>query len=367
MRYEPWFDALLHNTLLLAQGGLVTGLFWLVICVLAGWLQAAALAWPVRGWSPPGLSPGEPSGWLQIGSLSLLVLALLHVHQARQGVWRAWVFATAWLASTFWWLFVSMHTYGGLPAWLAALAVLALAGLLALYYALAAGLMCALAPRSRIQQAVMFAALWTLAELARGRWLTGFPWGAGGYAQVDLMAAWAPWVGVYGMGAIAALLAFALAAALSALYLQTLSAAVILFGYHALWTPITIDQPVGVAATYLLSWSSGIGIGLIFKAATPWAPDFFTVATTAYTRANMVFSGKMFVANNTPNHILQWFDWNPLFHTIDQGRGFIFLNYNPHNSSLSYPVYVAAATIVLGLMGEFFTRKHISASWSARG
>jgi apolipoprotein N-acyltransferase len=77
--------------------------------------------------------------------------------------------------------------------------------------------MCALAPRSRIQQAVMFAALWTLAELMRGRWLTGFPWGAGGYAQVDLMAAWAPWVGVYGMGAIAALLAFALAAALSAL------------------------------------------------------------------------------------------------------------------------------------------------------
>ena len=43
------------------------------------------------------------------------------------------------------------------------------------------------------------------------------------------------------------------AAALSALYLQTLSAAVILFGYHALWTPITIDEPVGVAASILSS------------------------------------------------------------------------------------------------------------------
>ena len=39
---------------------------------------------------------------------------------------------------------------------------------------------------------MMFAALWTLAELVRGRWLTGLPWGAGGYAQVDLMTAWAP-------------------------------------------------------------------------------------------------------------------------------------------------------------------------------
>ena len=153
------------------------------------------------------------------------------------------------------------------------------------------------------------------------------------------------------------------AAALSALYLQTLSAAVILFGYHALWTPITIDEPVGVAAMYLLSWSSGIGIGLIFKAATPWAPDFFTVATTAYTRANMVFSGKMFVANAMPTAVLAFFDWNPLFHTIDQGRGFIFLNYNPHYSSIAYPIIITLICIVIGLMGEFYTKQYASLSW----
>ncbi|MEY3532315.1 MAG: hypothetical protein RI979_339 [Pseudomonadota bacterium] len=156
------------------------------------------------------------------------------------------------------------------------------------------------------------------------------------------------------------------AAALSALYLQTLSAAVILFGYHALWTPITIDEPVGVAAMYLLSWSSGIGIGLIFKAATPWAPDFFTVATTAYTRANMVFSGKMFVANITPTHILAIFMWNPLFHCIDQTRGYMFLNYDPRYTSALYPVITTFVLIVIGLMAERYTEKHISASWNAK-
>ncbi|WP_430465437.1 ABC transporter permease [Tabrizicola sp.] len=156
------------------------------------------------------------------------------------------------------------------------------------------------------------------------------------------------------------------AAALSALYLQTLSAAVILFGYHTLWTPITIDQPVGVAAMYILSWSSGIGIGLIFKAATPWAPDFFTIATTAYTRANMVFSGKMFVANMTPSHILAIFMWNPLFHCIDQTRGFMFLNYDPRYTSALYPVITTFVLIVIGLMAERYTEKHISASWNAK-
>ena len=188
-----------------------SGLLWFLVCLLAGGLQAASLAWPFHGWALPGLQAGQPGGVLQIASLALLAWALRHVHRVGQAAWRGWVFATAWLCGTFWWLFVSMHTYGGLPAWLAVLAVLALAGLLSLYYALAAGLLALWAPRSRVQQGLLFAALWTLAELLRGRWFTGFPWGAGGYAQVDLMAAWAPWVGVYGMGTVAALLAYSLA------------------------------------------------------------------------------------------------------------------------------------------------------------
>lgn len=184
---------------------------WWVLCLAGGWLQAASLAWPWPAWSPTGTPPGQPDGWLQIASLALLVLALLHSARVGQAFWRGWWFSTVWLVGTFWWLFVSMHTYGGLAAWLAVLAVIALAGALALPYGLAAAVLCAYAPKSRVAQAVLFAALWTLAELVRGRLFTGFPWGAGGYAQVDLMAAWAPWVGVYGMGLLAALLAYALA------------------------------------------------------------------------------------------------------------------------------------------------------------
>lgn len=184
---------------------------WVGLCALAGVLQAAALAWPWPAWGLPGTSPGQPSGYWQIVSLAVLVLALQGSATPGQAAWRAWVFATAWLAGTFWWLFISMHTYGGLPAPLAVLAVLALAGALALYYAGAAALLVRIGPRSWPVTALLFAALWTLAELARGRWFTGFPWGAGGYAQVELLGAWAPFVGVYGLGFLAALLAHALA------------------------------------------------------------------------------------------------------------------------------------------------------------
>jgi apolipoprotein N-acyltransferase len=130
---------------------------------------------------------------------------------------RALVFVVFWLAGTFWWLHVSMHQVGGLPAALSVAAVLLLAGALALYYAAAAVAWVALVRRAHWAQrpvaaSVLFAALWLLAELMRGRWLTGFPWGAGGYAHVDgWLAGAAPWVGVYGMGALASGLAMRLA------------------------------------------------------------------------------------------------------------------------------------------------------------
>jgi ABC-type polysaccharide/polyol phosphate export permease len=153
--------------------------------------------------------------------------------------------------------------------------------------------------------------------------------------------------------------------ALSELYLQTLSAAVVLYIYHAAFTPITIDDPVGTVAMFLLAWASGVAIGMIFKSATPWAPDFFGLFSTVYSRANMIASGKMFLANSLPPHIRQFFDWNPLFHAIDQSRGFVFLNYTPRYTSIEYPVWILGVCLLLGLMGEFYTRKHASASWGA--
>jgi ABC-type polysaccharide/polyol phosphate export permease len=153
--------------------------------------------------------------------------------------------------------------------------------------------------------------------------------------------------------------------ALSELYLQTLSAAVVLYVYHAAFTPITIHDPVGMMAMFILAWASGVAIGMIFKAATPWQPDFFGIATGLYSRINMIASGKMFLANQMPPKIRNFFDWNPLFHTIDQGRGFVFLNYQPRYTSIDYPIKIMVICMIIGLMGEFYTRKHASISWSA--
>lgn len=156
------------------------------------------------------------------------------------------------------------------------------------------------------------------------------------------------------------------AAALGALYIQVLSLVVVLFIYHVAITPITIHDPVGAMAMVLLSWFSGVGIGMVFLALKPWIPGFAEIGSQVYMRANMIASGKMFVANNLPGFMLVYFDWNPLFHTIDQARGFVFINYVPMQTSASYPFYVAIVGLMIGLMGEFYTRQRASLSWEAR-
>jgi len=153
--------------------------------------------------------------------------------------------------------------------------------------------------------------------------------------------------------------------ALSALYLQIFAAAVVLYFYHAIFMPLTIDQPVQTMGMVLLSWATGVAIGMVFRAANPWNPRLIGIVSGIYMRMNMITSGKMFVANAMPTAILAFFDWNPLFHTIDQGRGYIFINYSPHYSSLTYPITIMIVCILIGLMGEFYTKMHASLSWGA--
>ena len=195
--------------------------FWpLLLAVLAGALQAASLAWPIAMpalLQPMGWSQGRALWWGQTLALALLVQLLLACDSPRQAAGLGWCFATAWLAGTFGWLFVSMHRYGGLAAPLALLAVLALAGALALFYATVSWLFVAVAKVNPWLEAIYFAALWLAAELARGLLLTGFGWGAVGYAHVSgPLAAYLPWVGVYGTTALAVALALLLARLLRA-------------------------------------------------------------------------------------------------------------------------------------------------------
>jgi apolipoprotein N-acyltransferase len=91
--------------------------------VAAGYAHACAVAAP---WN------GQPVWWLQIIALACLVALVQRAPSVKCAALIAWLFATTWIAGSTWWLFISMHIFGGLAAPLAALAVLALSGFLVL-------------------------------------------------------------------------------------------------------------------------------------------------------------------------------------------------------------------------------------------
>ncbi|MDO5703766.1 MAG: ABC transporter [Paracoccus sp. (in: a-proteobacteria)] len=153
-------------------------------------------------------------------------------------------------------------------------------------------------------------------------------------------------------------------AALAALYKQMLACIVLMWLYHTIMTPIEMESWLGCLSMLLLSWLCGCGVGMVFLSLRPWWPKGAGIITMVYQRINMVASGKMFLANTLPGFMLPWFDWNPLFHIIDQSRGFAFINYSPQRTSVEYALWFTVTVIMVGLMAEFVTRNRVSVSWS---
>ena len=157
-----------------------------------------------------------------------------------------------------------------------------------------------------------------------------------------------------------------MASSFAALYLQVLAFVVILLLVHILRGGLEFYNPAGLFFPFFMAWASGCGIGLIFMVLKPLSPKVVVLIANVYRRANMITSGKMMPANMMPLAMVQYFDWNPLFHTIDQARGHAFVNYLPHNSNMAYPVYFTLVALIIGLMGERWLTKNMSISWGAR-
>jgi len=172
----------------------------LIASVLAG-----ALA--VLGFAPLQLYP------LPLLALTLLFVLLARTSSMRAGFLIGLAFGLGLFGAGVSWVYISLSVYGGMPAWLAALATLLFCVVLALFPAVAGALQARCCDDRAMRLLLVLPALWTLAEWTRGWMFTGFPWLTMGYSQVPHgpLAGFAPLVGVYGVSLLLALAAGLLA------------------------------------------------------------------------------------------------------------------------------------------------------------
>ena len=142
------------------------------LALAAGALLACAFA-PIGLWPLAILCPAVLM-WLWDGST------------ARRAAWSGFCFGAGTFGVGTWWLYISVHGFGGAPLWLTLVIVMALVGIMAAYHALTGYLAVRTLPAGgAVRYLLGLPALWLLLEWWRGWFLSGFPWLALGLSQTD--------------------------------------------------------------------------------------------------------------------------------------------------------------------------------------
>src|SRR5512133_3081366 len=163
----------------------------------------------------------DPAGRLEALAWVALVPAILAVRAARSwrtAALRGLVAGLAFFYASIWWVSHAMTAFGGLPAWLALVALTLLVLFMAVHWAAAFAISWKIRDGLGWPMAVHLPVVWAALELCRNYLLTGFPWADLGYTQARTLpvAQLAALAGVYAIAALVVLVNAALAEALEA-------------------------------------------------------------------------------------------------------------------------------------------------------
>ena len=155
-----------------------------------------------------------PFGLSLLAPLLLLPLLLIALTVApRDAAAHAFWYGFGLFLTGTYWIYISVHIFGNAAPWIALLLMVGLALIMAALLSLAGWLMSRLAGGEPWLLLLVAPSAWVLVEWLRGWVLTGFPWMAFGYGQIDTgFAGWAPVLGVYGVSFMVVLSASALIA-----------------------------------------------------------------------------------------------------------------------------------------------------------
>jgi apolipoprotein N-acyltransferase len=172
---------------------------WAVAVLSAGLLE---LPFPIAGPMPPWRSLFAWFGLVPLLWAVLSPSASQNPRPLRRAFLLAYLCGVLWYMGNCYWIYATMHIYGGLPPVVSLLLLILFSLVLGLYFGIFGwGVLLVRRATGSMRLALLFAPfLWTALELAGAR-ITSVPWDQLGYSQVDnaLINPLAPWTGVYGI------------------------------------------------------------------------------------------------------------------------------------------------------------------------
>jgi apolipoprotein N-acyltransferase len=199
-----------------------------------------------------------PTGWHPLGLLCPAALFLLwHGVGPREAALRGLLFTGGTFLAGTYWLYHSIHLVGQAPVWIALFLMVGLVAIMATYTSLAGYVVARWAPGAGLERWLfVLPALWVLTEWMRGWFMSGFPWLALGYTQLETpLRGFAPVLGVYGVSLAVAVTAGAFVALLLGTQRErvvALATVVVLWLAGGLLATVAWTRPVGRPVTVAL-------------------------------------------------------------------------------------------------------------------
>lgn len=222
------------------------------------------------------------------------LLALWLQASPKRAFWLGFLFGLGFFGAGVYWVFISVHVFGGVPSFLATIITSGLIAYLASFPAIHGYLLNRFFPTNNEAKLVCaFPAFWVLIEWVRSWLFTGFPWLILGYSQTNSpLKGYAPILSVYGVS-------------LSILMISALSViGVIKFkqkNYRSLYFSLLAIGIILISGSFLnlIPWTKPIGnpiqISLV-QGAIPqeikWSPENLQLSFDRYQQLTEPLWGK---------------------------------------------------------------------------
>ncbi|MDD2833689.1 MAG: apolipoprotein N-acyltransferase [Methylotenera sp.] len=122
----------------------------------------------------------------------------------REAAVDGFVYGLGLFGTGIYWIYISLHDFGGMPSFMAGLSTFLLAAFMALFTGAIGALSKQLARDNKKVMLIAIPLIWALSDWSRSWIFTGFPWLSMGYSQIpnSPVAGYLPIIGIYGVSVI---------------------------------------------------------------------------------------------------------------------------------------------------------------------